>query len=492
MSQITYYSTNNRQQRVNFETALLEGQPKDFGLYMLSKTEIPRLAPTEISSMRGKSYAEIAFTVLNKFLDTEIPSETLEALLNDAYKEEKVPTEVQHVTGKTHILWLTKGPTYSFKDYAARFFGRTLNHFLGQRKIRRTVVVATSGDTGGAVADALYGLKNVDNIVFFPKGSISEGQRRQMTTLSGNIYAFEVNGDFDVCQALAKNLLGDKEFARQAFGDIEALTSANSISVGRLLPQAVYPFFAYSRISDGIEPYIASIPSGNFGDMMGTIIARQMGLPISRILCGVNENTEFPDFLNTGRYVVQSSKSSPSSAMIVSNPSNLARLIDFYGGHMFDERDLQTRKIIREGIIDQMPNMSQLRQHICSMSVTNDEHYQTMKEVYDKHGIILDPHGAVGWKTLDTYLGRVHDSLAVVYETADPGKFPQDVFKAIGIYPEIPEGIRKQVSLVERTYSIESKPDITDNGSLKLSDAQIQEAKEKIQEMLPNQKRMHQ
>ena len=240
-------------------------------------------------------------------------------------------------------MWLTQGPTYSFKDYAARFLGRALNYFLGAKGLKRVVVVATSGDTGGAVADALYGLERIDNIVFYPKGSISEGQRRQMTTLGDNIYAFEVDGDFDVCQALAKNILGDKGFARDIFNDSERFTSANSISIGRLLPQAVYPFYAYSKIEAADGPFLASVPSGNFGNMMGTVIARQMGLPIEKIICGVNENMEFPEFLESGAYIVRPSIKSPSSAMIVSDPSNLARLIDFYGGHIYDERDPMTK-----------------------------------------------------------------------------------------------------------------------------------------------------
>ncbi|MEA3514048.1 MAG: threonine synthase, partial [Nanoarchaeota archaeon] len=329
MAQNTYYSTNRKSEQVNFETALLTGQPKDYGLYMIAKSDVPKLQKEQIKDMSQQTYAQIAFQVLNPYLGSEIPPAKLETLLNDAYKDEKIPTEVQNVIGRTNIMWLTQGPTYSFKDYAARFFGRVLNHFLAERNAKRTVVVATSGDTGGAVADALYGLDNVNNVVFFPKGSISPGQRRQMTTLGKNIYAFEVNGDFDVCQALAKNILGDKEFAKEVFGDSNRITSANSISVGRLLPQSVYPFFAYSRVAENGEPMIASIPSGNFGDMMGTILAKEMGLPIGKIICGVNENTEFPDFLETGRYVVSPSRKSPSSAMIVSHPSNLARLIDF-------------------------------------------------------------------------------------------------------------------------------------------------------------------
>ena len=476
---ITYYSTNNKDERVNFETALLNGLASRYGLYMPARDDIPRIDGSRIAAMKTMSYGEIAFEVLNPFLGAEIPEESLRALLDDSYREDRIPTEVTRVTGETFIMWLTKGPTYSFKDYAARFFARMLDYFLGRMSMRKVVVVATSGDTGGAVADALFGLDNVANIVFFPKGSISEGQRRQMTTLGGNIHAFEVDGDFDTCQALAKNLLGNKAFAEEVFGDRERFTSANSISLGRLLPQAVYPFFAYSRVAKGDEPVIASVPSGNFGDMMGTVIARRMGLPISRIIAGVNENTEFPEFLATGVYQVRPSIKSPSSAMIVSHPSNLARLIDFYGGHMYDEVDSVTGKVVRQGVMEKMPDMEEMRNDIYSIGIKNPEHYETMKEVYEKYGVILDPHGAVGWRSLDIYLKGRHDRPAVIYETADPGKFPDDVVRAIGLVPELPEGMKKQAQKEERVYSIQSPPERTDQG-LKLSAAQVKEAMEKI------------
>jgi threonine synthase len=479
---ITFYSTNNKEKRVTFEQALLTGLAPDYGLYMVDRKEIPTLSKEKILAMQKMSYAEIAFEVLSPFLLGEIEENELRALLNDAYSEEKIPTRIQNVKENVSIMWLSGGPTYSFKDYAARFFGRVLNYYLGKRKLKRTVLVATSGDTGGAVADALHGLDNVDNIVFFPKGSVSEGQRKQMTTLGKNVYAFEVNGDFDVCQALAKTLLNDKNFAEEVTKDKERFTSANSISVGRLLPQAVYPFFAYSRIAKNGEELIASIPSGNFGDMMGTVIAKQMGLPISTIICGVNENTEFPDYLRTGKYVVYPSKKSPSSAMIVSHPSNLARLIDFYGGHMYDERDTVTKKVIKEGSIDKEPDLEEMKRNIYSISINNDDHYKTMKSVYNEYKVTIDPHGAVGWKALEEYNKlNPNSKKAVIYETADPGKFPEDVKKAIGIIPDLPDGMKKQAMLKERIYSIDSAP-IQKDG-LKLSDAQILEAKKKIKEI---------
>lgn len=485
MKPILYKSTNNPADRINFEAALLRGLAPDYGLYTVAREDVPVLAPSEIAGLKGKSYAEISFRVLTPYLAAEIPEEKLRSLLQDAYREDRIPTDIQHVIGKTHIMWLTKGPTYSFKDYAARFFGRALNFFLGRKGLRRVVVVATSGDTGGAVADALWGLDNVDNIVFFPKGSISEGQRRQMTTLGKNIYAFEVKGDFDVCQALAKSLLGSKEFAQETYGDPERFTSANSISVGRLLPQAVYPFYAYSRLAEYPEPLIASIPSGNFGDMMGTVLAKGMGLPVSRIIAGVNENTEFPEFLETGIYQVRPSVKSPSSAMIVSHPSNLARLIDFYGGWMYDERDPATGNVTSPGVLGRMPDMDAMRRDIVSMGVNNPQHFKTMKEVYHTYGIVLDPHGAVGWRTLDIYFSGKHDSLAVIYETADPGKFPEDVEKAIGTVPPLPPGMKKQAQTKERIYSIAAEPENTSEG-LKLSSAQLNEAKTIIQDIFKN------
>ena len=478
---VDYYSTNSKEaKRVSFEEALLIGLAPDYGLYMVDRSEVPKFSKEELESLKGKKYSEIAYAVLSKYLLSEIPEKDLKELLDDAYADEKIPTNVQKVNDTTHIMWLTKGPTYSFKDYAARFFGRTLNYFLGKKDLRR-VVVATSGDTGGAVADALHGLDNVDNIVFFPKGSISDGQRKQMTTLMQNIYAFEVNGDFDICQSLAKNLLGDKEFAKKVFDDEKRLTSANSISLGRLLPQSVYPFYAYSKIG---SEFVASIPSGNFGDMMGTMLAKEMGLPITKVICGVNENKEFPVFLKTGEYIVNPSVKSPSSAMIVSHPSNLTRLIDFYGGHMYDERDQNTKKVTKPGVIDKMPSLEKMRNDIYSMSIDNDTHYSTMKRVYETKKVVLDPHGSVGWRALEIYREDNGDDLCVgvIYETADPGKFPKDVEKAIGIVPPLPKRMQDQKECEERIFSINTAPDQTEQG-LKLSDAQIIEAKQKIKEL---------
>jgi len=481
---ILYHSTNNRKEKVGFRQAILNGIASDYGLYMMDRSAVPKLTLQDIKGMESKNYAEIAYTVLLPFVSPDIGDKEFMNLLEDAYDETIIPVDLQEITENISLMWLSKGPTYSFKDFAARFFGRVLNYFLGKGSLKRTVVVATSGDTGGAVAHALLGLENVSNIVFFPKDAISEQQRRQMTTLQKNIYAFAVNGDFDVCQEIAKALLSDREFASTCFSDPESLTSANSISLGRLLPQSVYPFYAYSRIQPDSRKVIMSIPSGNFGDMMGTVIAKEIGLPIEKIVIGVNENREFPDFLETGTYSVKPSMWSPSTAMIVSHPSNLARLIEFYGGHIYDRIDEKTKKVIAPGIIDKMPDLEQMREDFYSVSVSNKEHYETIQKVYTTHGVILDPHGSVGWRALERFsAGKEPESPAVIYETADPGKFPEDIEKAIDSIPDMPVGIKEQKNLSERIYEVSSPPSTDDTGNKGMSGEQYREVKEKIQSL---------
>ena len=477
---IRYHSTNNHNEQAGFREAILKGIASNFGLYMMKLSELPKLSRDDISAMESMSYAEIAYRVLLPFVLPDIGEEDFAAILEDAYDVNVIPVKLEHVTGNTSLMWLSRGPTYSFKDFAARFFGRVLNHFLVESGLERVVVVATSGDTGGAVAQALLGLMNVSSVIFFPQGSISEEQRRQMTTLGKNIHAFAVNGDFDVCQEIAKALLSDRGFAEGVFSDRERFTSANSISLGRLLPQAVYPFFAYARLGLRGDPLIASVPSGNFGDMMGTVIAKEMGLPLHKIVIGVNENREFPEFLRSGSYEVKPSIWSPSTAMIVSNPSNFARLVEFYGGHVYDARDEESGKVTKPGIIEHMPDLEAMRLDIFSTSVSNAQHYETIKRVYERYGVMLEPHGSVGWRALEVYNGGKHEEPAVVYETADPGKFPEDIEKAIDITPEIPEGIRRQQDLEERIYQIESPPSTDEGGNKRMGALQYEEVKEKI------------
>ncbi|TAL51914.1 MAG: pyridoxal-phosphate dependent enzyme [Nanoarchaeota archaeon] len=500
-----FQNTNVPKEVVDFETALMAGLGSEYGLYTVPKNKIPLLSADQIAGLSGKAYSQIAFEVLNPFIGDEIPRHDLIPLLRKAYPDEMKPV-LEHVIGEAYLMWLTEGSTYSFKDYAARFFGQTLDYFLRKSRDRRLVLTATSGDTGGAIADALFGLESVDVVVFYPRGAVTEEQRRQMTTLGGNVHAFDVEGDFDVCQALAKQLMGDKLFAKIAFGDENRLTSANSISLGRMLPQIVFPFYAYSQVGQlktesasalGYEsllhtqnmPMVVSIPGGNLGSLMGTIIAKAMGAPISRILCGVNENTEFPEFLRTDEYAIRPTQHCPSSAQDVSHASNLARIIFHYGGHMYDEREPVTREVIRPGVITRMPNMQLMNDEIFSRGVSNEQHYGTMNSMYQNHEIVLDPHGATAWRVLEDYIDEHYEGdfssvVSVSYETADPGKFPNEVKHALGFAPDVPKGIQEQAKLPERVHRIESRPYQSVSGVYRLSPEQFSEAKERIAELI--------
>lgn len=472
---ILFYNTNNPAERVTFSEALLRGIASGYGLYMVEAKDIPVFSRQKIEKMSILPYDRVAYEVLFPFLENDVEEKELDEVVSLAYQEEIIVPKIEEVTGGVRILWLSTGPTYSFKDYAARFFGRMLDKILRRRGQRRLVIVATSGDTGGAVADALFGLKHVECLIFYPKGSVSEGQRRQMTTLQGNVYAFEVNGSFDICQSLAKKILADRQFALELFGDDQAFTSANSISVGRLLPQIVYPFYAYSRLDERTE-IVTSIPSGNFGNMLGTVIAKRMGLPIRKIICAVNENREFPDFLETGRYVVRPCVRCPSSAMDVSHPSNLARLFELYGGRMVDRRD-ERGIVVEPGVVERMPDLVAMRREIFAYSVSIEEHYETIRRVYERFGIVLDPHGACAFRALEVFLEGRLESPSFVYETADPGKFPEIIREAIGITVPLPPLMEKQKEKEERIFHVESDPEETPFGP-RLSEAQVMETKE--------------
>ncbi len=415
----------------------------------------------------------------------------------------------EKVVGKTHIMWQTGGPTYSFKDYAARFFAVMLDHVLAELGQKRIVLVATSGDTGGAIADAHKGLENIIIIVLYPEGKVSGGQRRQMTTLGDNVYAFAVNGCFDTCQALAKRMQKDLKFAQEAFGSGDIFTSANSISIGRLLPQIAYPFYAYSRISNGKEKIVPAIPSGNFGNLTGTLFAWQMGLPVEKIVCGVNENTTFADFLHSGKYVLSNTKYNPSSAMDVSHPNNMMRIFHHYGGMLYDQKIEGTEKF-QNGVVEKYPNLARMRQEFYAASLDVPGHSRVINEAFNSLGIRLDPHGAVGFYALQKYFGidMLRDSLSskhfrvsnnsilsLVYETADPGKF-MDLYDELRIDVEMPAGMKAQENLKERIFRLESKPDYVKTGPGKndvaeaLSEEQYGEAKALISREVKKDRRL--
>lgn len=440
MEKIFYRSTNRNSILVDFKEAVLKGQPSDYGLYM--PTNIPFISEKELKSFSKKEYFEIAFSILSKFLEKEIPINKLKEIVEKSYN---FPVPLEKVDENLYILYLDRGPTASFKDFAARFMAEIMEFLAAQEKLNLIILVATSGDTGGAIANAFYNKENIKVVILFPEEEITEIQRKQMTTLNENIIPIALKGKFDDCQSLVKMAFNDPELKKLN------LTSANSINISRLLPQSIYYFYAFSRLS--YEKVSFSVPSGNFGNLMGGVIAKKMGLPVEKFIVAVNENDEFPIFLKTEEYkpVIPSKKCS-SNAMNVGNPSNLARLIDLYGGWIYDERDING-KVIKYGVLKEKPDMKKLKNDFVSFSITDKEVAKTIKKYYQKYKIILDPHGAVG---IAAYEKSNINTPVISIETAHPGKFPDVIKEAIGIDPEIPNTLKNLISKDEKYNVLEN------------------------------------
>ncbi len=423
---IKFYSTNLKADPVTFSQALLKGIAPDRGLFM--PEFIPQLSKEEINSFSDKAYHEIAFEVAKKFLKEEIPDEDLKWVTKDAYDYE-VPLEPAY--DRKYVMRLDQGPTASFKDFAARMMGRLMQYYLKKENRNLLILTATSGDTGSAIANAFYGLDNINVVVLFPETEVTERQRKQMTTLGKNVRIIAVNGKFDDCQALVKEAFADTGL------DSLNLSSANSINIGRLIPQIVYYFYSYSRLKrEDDEKLIFSVPSGNFGDMMGGVFAMKMGLPVERFIISVNENDEFPTYLKTGNYnKIEPSLNCISSAMNVGHPSNLSRLVALYGGFM-DEK----------GNISKQADLELMNKQIFSVSVTDEETRNTIKKAFERHNVLLEPHGSVGWTGLHKFMdaeGEKYgkDQLYISLETAHPAKFPEEINKILGIDPELPPSL---------------------------------------------------
>ncbi len=429
MSNIMFFSTNGQPEKVDFRQALLVGQAPDKGLYMPEET--PQISMNEILKFPGMTYPEIAYQVVKPYLGNLVSDDALKAMLQDAYNYD-VP--VEKVYDGKYILRLDRGPTCSFKDFAARLMGRLMQYFLKQEGKEILILTATSGDTGSAVAHAFYSLDNIRVVVLFPEKEVTQRQRRQMTTLGKNVFPLAVEGKFDDCQALVK----------QAFADPDLkglnLSSANSINIGRLLPQAVYYFYAHSRVAPHGEAVVFSVPSGNFGDLMGGLIALKMGLPVHRYVVATNENDEFPNFMKTGKYEpIRPSRNCISNAMNVGHPSNLARLFCLYGGQM-DET----------GHVSRQPDLQAMRRDLYAVSISDEETRSTIRDAYRQHKVLLEPHGAVGFAGLMKYLKDCGNwSPCVSLETADPAKFPDEIVRLTGVNPPLPQAMAKLDELEE-------------------------------------------
>jgi threonine synthase len=430
---------------VTFQEALLKGLATDGGLYL--PDSFPLVSNKELEQFPDKEYYEIAYSLLSKLIGKEIDIQDLQNLCRDAYNFE-VPLE--KVCDRKFILRLDRGPTASFKDFAARMMSRLMQYFLSLNNKHLTILTATSGDTGSAVANAFYGLKNINVIILFPDKEVTMMQRKQMTTLRDNIKVIAIEGKFDDCQSLVKKAFLDPSLSKIP------LSSANSINIGRLLPQSVYYFYAWSRLSDRVgEKAVFSVPSGNFGNLMGGLIAGKMGLPVKKFIVSTNENNEVPEFLRTGNYKsINPSKNCVSSAMNVGHPSNLARIVALYGGMMNET-----------GVIIKEPDMGKMREDIFAVSITDEDTRMTIADIYKKYKILLEPHGAIAWKGVNEYFRNndnmnIENQLCISLETAHPAKFPEELIKIINVDPSLPASLIGLEKMAEEYFTLENNYDL--------------------------------
>lgn len=411
-----YFSTNRKSPAVTFKEATLFGQPPDKGLYF------PEKIPTvNFAFLRGKSKSELAFEVVRPFVGGEIGDETL---FNICAETVNFDFPLVKITDQIFALELFHGPTLAFKDVGARFMRRCLEYFSDEQREKTVVVVATSGDTGGAVANGFLGADNVEVVILYPSRKVSKVQELQLTTLGHNITALEVAGSFDDCQTLAKTALADEDLKSRVF-----LTSANSINVARWLPQQFYYFYALQQWQFD-EPPVFSVPSGNFGNVCAGILAHVAGLPARRFIAACNVNDVIPNYLQSGEMISKLSVATLSNAMDVANPSNFVRILEIFGG-----------------------DLTKLKSAMSAVSITDEITSRTMREVYEKHGYVLDPHGAVGFYALQKYLEENPNEKGIFLETAHPVKF--DSVKAIvGTFGEIPKVVEELASRPKQSIEI--------------------------------------
>ena len=403
-----YYSTNRQSPKVSLQEAVVKGLAPDKGLYMPEKIEV--LPQSFYDNIGNMTFQEIAYTVADAFFGEDIEADTLKEIV---YGTLNFDTPVVHVNDNIYSLELFHGPTLAFKDVGGRFMARLLGYFIkkqGQKDVK--VLVATSGDTGSAVANGFLGVEGIHVYVLYPKGKVSQIQESQFTTLGKNITAIEVDGTFDDCQALVKTAFLDDELNKKL-----NLTSANSINVARFLPQAFY-YYAQLARQGKANNVVFAVPSGNFGNITAGLIAKRMGLPIKRFFAANNSNDIFYEYLQTGQYSPRPSVQTIANAMDVGDPSNFARILDLYG-----------------------KSLQEIKKDISGEWYDDETIKQIVKDTYKKTGYLLDPHGACGYSILSDYLAP--DETGIFLETAHPAKFLETVEGIIGKPVIIPEKLQE-------------------------------------------------
>ena len=415
------YSTKNKSHIVSLREAVFQGLPPDNGLYM--PTIIPTLPKDFIQNLSDYSFPEIAFQASKTLLQNAIPEQDLKDIIERSIT---FPAPVISLDEQVHILELFHGPSLAFKDFGARFMAQLMGYFNREEQKELVILVATSGDTGGAVAAGFYQTPGIQVVILYPSGKVSMLQEKQLTTLGHNITALEVNGTFDDCQALVKQAFLDKELT-----DKIRLSSANSINIARLIPQTFYYFEAYKQVSDKNRPVVFSVPSGNFGNLTAGLLAKKMDLPVHRFLAATNINDVVPQYLQTGNYQPHPSYATISNAMDVGNPSNFARLLDL---------NSSTWNIMQK--------------QIEGYAFTDEETKQAMREVYKKYNYIMDPHGAVGYLALQSFLGKEPNVTGIILETAHSAKFQKEVEAILQQTIEIPKRLADLADKPKQATSI--------------------------------------
>ncbi|MFC2079869.1 threonine synthase [Bacteroidota bacterium] len=403
-----YYSTRKTSVLASLEEAVKNGMAPDKGLYM--PVHIPVLTRNELEQIRAsKSLAETGLLVSKRLFEEDLPKAVLEELISEALNFE---TPIAKVEDNIFALELFHGPTLAFKDVGARFMARILQYYNQHSKDLAHVLVATSGDTGSAVANGFLDMDGIAVHVLYPSGQVSQLQEKQFTTLGSNITALEIEGTFDDCQALVKNAFADEELRNKMI-----LTSANSINLARFLPQSFYYFSAWSQM--GKDQLVISVPSGNYGNLTAGLVAREMGLPVHHFLAASNDNDVIPEYLDTGKYTPRPSVQTIANAMDVGAPSNFERILDLFGN-----------------------SHDKIKKHIHGYSYSDEQIKNIIKKVYSSTGYILDPHGATGYEAAREYLADKDDLNAVFLETAHPAKFPETVNEVLAKDVETPDRLK--------------------------------------------------
>jgi len=420
-----FYSTNRKVPSVSFKEAVLKGLPDDNGLFM--PEAIPQFSFEFLKKLPNLSFQEIAFQSARLIVEDEIEEDTLNSIIEDVFNFD-VP--VKNVHDNIHVLELFHGPTLAFKDFGARFMARTMGHFLKTDGREINILVATSGDTGSAVAQGFLGVDGIKVTLLYPKGKVSKIQEQQLTTIGQNITALEVDGTFDDCQNLVKTAFLDQELNKKL-----NLSSANSINIARLLPQSFYYTYAFSRVMHKAENLYFCVPSGNFGNLSGGLLAKKMGLPITGFIAASNANDIVPKYLETSVFNPKPSIQTISNAMDVGNPSNFARMLDLYD-HDYEK----------------------LTQDIRGISFDDNQTREIIEQVFIKYNYLMCPHTAIGYGGLSHYLNK--DDAGVFLSTAHPVKFKDIVDPLISVEVEIP--LRLQQIIEKKKQAISMKKEFNE------------------------------